>query len=164
MVLAGLAAVLAMLARAWLLPLLTARSWVRRQALPEVRVAAAPAEAGTGVAAAVDAGLADLDDADLDPRRAVIACWARLEQAAAAAGTPRHVGDSPTDLVTRLLADHAVSEELLAGLADLYRQARYARHDVREDMRTRARAALRRLHAGLAAPAHVAAAGDGDGS
>ena len=30
-----------------------------------------------------------------DPRRAVIACWVRLEQAAAAAGTPRQVGDSP---------------------------------------------------------------------
>src|SRR5690606_38054872 len=31
--------------------------------------------------AAVDAGLADLSDTDSDPRRAVIACWLRLEEA-----------------------------------------------------------------------------------
>jgi hypothetical protein len=54
--------------------------------------------------AALDAGLEELSDTDRDPRRAVIACWVRLEQAAAAAGTPRHPGDSPTDLVGRLLA------------------------------------------------------------
>ena len=59
------------------------------------------------VVAALDAGLADLSDTDADPRRAVIACWVRLEQAAAAAGTPAQPGDSPTDLVARLLHEHA---------------------------------------------------------
>ena len=58
--------------------------------------------------AALDAGLEELSDADRDPRRAVIACWVRLEQAAAAAGTPRHPGDTPTDLVGRLLAEQQV--------------------------------------------------------
>jgi hypothetical protein len=159
--LAGLAAVLVVLVRAWLLPLLTARSWVRRRALPVVRTAAAgPAGAGAEVAAAVDAGLTDLDDADLDPRRAVIACWVRLERAAAAAGTPRQAGDAPTDLVTRLLSGHAVSPDLLAGLADLYRRARYARHAVDADMRATARTALGRLQAELADPA--AAPGTGE--
>ncbi len=57
--------------------------------------------------AAVDAGLADLDDGD--PRAAVIACWVRLEEAAAAAGTPREPGDTPGELVLRLLAGHQVS-------------------------------------------------------
>ena len=47
-----------------------------------------PTSGRAEVVAAVDAGLLDLDDADPDPRRAVIACWVRLEQAAAAAGTP----------------------------------------------------------------------------
>ena len=44
--------------------------------------------------AALDAGLEELSDTDRDPRRAVIACWVRLEQAAAAAGTkvPRAEG------------------------------------------------------------------------
>jgi Domain of unknown function (DUF4129) len=105
------------------------------------------------VVAAVDAGLTDLSDADSDPRRAVIACWLRLEQAAAAAGTPRRIGDSPTDLVSRLLATHDVSADVLAALAEVYREARYATHPVDERMRTQARAALQRIRAELTAGA-----------
>ncbi len=100
------------------------------------------------VLAAVDAGLSDLDD-DRDPRRAVIACWVRLEQAAAAAGTPREPGDSPTDLVVRLLGAHQVSSPVLYRLADVYRLARYATHTVDSAMRDQARAALRQLRAEL---------------
>jgi hypothetical protein len=81
----------------------------------------------------------------------VIACWVRLEEAAAAAGTPRQPGDTPTDLVTRLLAEHRVSAALLARLAQVYRRARYATHSVDESMRGDARDALQRLRADLAA-------------
>jgi hypothetical protein len=123
-----------------------------------------PAE-GTAaeVVAALDAGLIDLSDADADPRRAVIACWVRLEQAAAAAGIPGQVGDTPTDLVTRLLRgspDSAVeagggpvivSADVLAAFAHVYREARYATHTVDERMRTQARSALTRLRAELTA-------------
>jgi len=103
------------------------------------------------VVAALDAGLIDLSDADLDPRRAVIACWLRLEQAAAAAGTPRKATDTPTDLVTRLLGEHNVSGDVLARFADVYREARYATHAVDERMREQARVALQRLRAELTA-------------
>lgn len=103
------------------------------------------------VVAALDAGLIDLSDADLDPRRAVIACWLRLEQAAAAAGTPRQATDTPTDLVTRLLGEHNVSGDVLASFADVYREARYATHTVDERMREQARFALQRLRAELTA-------------
>lgn len=105
------------------------------------------------VVAALDAGLVDLSDADSDPRRAVIACWLRLEQAAAAAGTPRQPTDTPTDLVTRLLAGHHISGDVLARFADVYREARYATHTVDERMRTQAREALQRLRAELTAGA-----------
>jgi Domain of unknown function (DUF4129) len=101
------------------------------------------------VIAAVDAGLSDLADDDRDPRRAVIACWVRLEQAAAAAGTPREPGDSPTDLVVRLLGAHQVSAQVLYALADVYRLARYATHTVDPTMRDQARSALRQLRAEL---------------
>jgi hypothetical protein len=101
------------------------------------------------VLAAVDAGLSDLDDDDRDPRRAVIACWVRLEQAAAAAGTPREPGDAPADLVVRLLGAHQVSAQVLYPLADVYRLARYATHTVDSGMRDQARAALRQLRAEL---------------
>lgn len=99
--------------------------------------------------AALDAGLEELSDADRDPRRAVIACWVRLEQAAAAAGTPRHAGDSPTDLVGRLLREQQVDAGVLAALLEVYRQARYATHTVDDQMRSRARSALERLRADL---------------
>ncbi|HWG98593.1 MAG TPA: DUF4129 domain-containing protein [Pilimelia sp.] len=105
------------------------------------------------VLAAVDAGLEELDDADADPRRAVIACWVRLEQAAAAAGTARGVADTPAELVGRLLTAHAVSADVLAALAAVYREARYATRPVTGATRDRARAALHRLRAELAAPA-----------
>jgi hypothetical protein len=103
------------------------------------------------VVAALDAGLIDLSDADLDPRRAVIACWLRLEQAAAAAGTPRQASDTSTDLVTRLLGEHHVSGDVLASFADVYREARYATHTVDERMREQARSALQRLRTELTA-------------
>jgi hypothetical protein len=122
----------------------------RKGSLPLEEEPASPAAARDKVLAAVDAGLSDLNDADADPRRAVIACWVRLEEAAAAAGTPRQPGDSPTDLVLRLLAAHQVSAPVLYPLADLYRLARYATHSVDTGMRDRARSALRQLRTELA--------------
>ncbi|MET7417716.1 DUF4129 domain-containing protein [Dactylosporangium sp. NPDC005555] len=107
-------------------------------------------DAGAEVLAAVDAGIVELSDTDTDPRRAVIACWVRLERAAAAAGTPRETGDSPTDLVTRLLAGHQVTRPTLEGLAVVYREARYATHPVDERSRRGAIEALRQLRTELA--------------
>ncbi|MEV4757443.1 DUF4129 domain-containing protein [Micromonospora sp. NPDC049559] len=110
------------------------------------------------VVAALDAGLVDLSDADADPRRAVIACWVRLEQAAADAGMPRRIGDTPTDLVSRLLRGGAgetggtptvVSADVLSDFAHVYREARYATHPVDERTRAQARSALTRLRAEL---------------
>jgi hypothetical protein len=94
------------------------------------------------VRAAVDEGLSDLDVSDTDPRRAVIACWARLEVAAEAAGTPREPGDTSTELVERLLTEHAITASVLAGFAEVYREARFATHVVDVQMREQARTAL----------------------
>lgn len=113
-------------------------------------------ETGTEVAAradvlaAVEAGLADLVDAERDPRAAVIACWLRLEEAAAAAGTPRLPSDSPADLVDRLLGSHRVARGTLTDLAEMYRVARYATtHIIDESMRQQAVAALERVRVEL---------------
>ncbi|GII24134.1 DUF4129 domain-containing protein [Planosporangium mesophilum] len=109
---------------------------VRSAPLVEARQAAA---AGTEeVVAALDAGLERLSDSDADPRRAVIACWVRLEEAAAAAGTPRHPDDTSTELVARLLGAHRVSRPALDEFAAVYREARYATHGVDERMRASA--------------------------
>jgi Domain of unknown function (DUF4129) len=121
---------------------------------------AAPVSAGR-VRAAIDQGLSELDEADADPRRAVIACWVRLERAAAGAGVPREPGDTSTDLVSRVLAGHAVSAEVLASFAELYREARFATtHGVDPSTRDRARSALRQLRAELG-PVRPAVPGGG---
>ncbi len=120
------------------------RAGRRAPAAPEPRTA-------EDLVAALDAGLEELSDTDRDPRRAVIACWVRLEQAAAAAGTPRHAGDSPTDLVGRLLREQRVDAGVLAALLEVYRQARYATRTVDDQMRLQARSALQRLRADLGA-------------
>src|SRR5262249_35437498 len=70
-------------------------------------------DVGRLVRAAVDEGLHGLDESDADPRRAIIACWVRLEQAAAAAGTSRAAGETSTDLVARVLAGHRVNADVL---------------------------------------------------
>ncbi|SDT70553.1 DUF4129 domain-containing protein [Actinoplanes derwentensis] len=108
-----------------------------------------PQRTADDLVAALDAGLEELSDTDRDPRRAVIACWVRLEDAAAAAGTPRHPGDSPTDYVGRLLAEQLVDAGVLAALLAVYREARYATHTVDDQMRQQARSALERLRADL---------------
>ncbi|MFR9776271.1 DUF4129 domain-containing protein [Micromonospora sp. MS34] len=118
------------------------------------------------VVAVLDAGLVELDDRDTDPRTAVIACWVRLEEAAEEAGVPRLAGDTPTDLVGRLLrGDPAAgvpaiaSADVLDGFAHVYREARYATHTVDGRMRDQARAALRRLRGELTS---LAAAGSAE--
>ncbi|MER7415292.1 DUF4129 domain-containing protein [Micromonospora peucetia] len=136
------------------------RGAIRRttRALPARRPRRTPEGTAREVAAALDAGLEDLDDRDTDPRTAVIACWVRLEEAAAGAGVPRLTGDTPTDLVIRLLrgdpsagVPSIVSGDVLAEFAHVYREARYATREVDERTRDQARAALRRLRGELTA-------------
>jgi len=128
---------------------------VRKAAVP-VLADDRPAPDPERVRAAVDAGLEELDEGDADPRRAIIACWVRLERVAAMAGTPRQPSDTATDLVLRLLDGHRVSAPVLGALAGLYREARYATHPVDERMRADARSALHRLRAELTASAGLA--------
>jgi hypothetical protein len=150
----GLAA-LALLALLVVLARRLLRDLARRRSakMPTGTGQASAAQTAQAVVDALDAGLVDLSDSDTDPRRAVIACWVRLEQAAAAAGMPRRVGDTPTDLVTRLLRDGTgvVSAEVLAAFAQVYREARYATRSVDEQMRAQARSALQRLRTELTA-------------
>lgn len=112
---------------------------------------AVPAVHAAEVAAALDAGLAELTDMDRDPRRAVIACWVRLEEAATAAGTPRQPSDAPGDYVLRLLSTQAVSRKVLDRFASVYRHARYGASPVDEAMRELAISSLSRLRTELTA-------------
>jgi uncharacterized protein DUF4129 len=101
------------------------------------------------LAAAVDEGLRELDQGG--PGDGVLASWVLLERAAAEAGTHRAAPDTPSELAARLLDRHSVSSGPLLRLADLYREARFSRHEVPEAARAEARAALEQLRAELAA-------------
>jgi hypothetical protein len=120
----------------------------RRRARP-VRFSPAVTAIPSDVVAALEAGIEELNDSDDDPRRAVIACWVRLERAAVSAGVTRTAADSPTDLVGRLLSTQRVDAGALAGLAAAYREARYATRTVDERMRRQAIESLQRLRADL---------------
>jgi hypothetical protein len=97
---------------------------------------------------AVDAGLRLLEDGG--PGEGVIACWVQLERAAAEAGTERALPETPSELAGRLIDRHDVSSGPLLRLAELYREARYSRHELPEAARGEARAALEQVRAELA--------------
>lgn len=95
---------------------------------------------------------ADLDAAP-DPREVVIACYARMEALAAAAGTPKRPPETPAELVGRLLAEQQVPEPAVRRLTALFEEARFSRHPIDEGMRTAARASLADVRALLGTPA-----------
>ncbi len=144
---------LAYLAFHWLRGLLTEP--VHEQAVGAPATQPGGAAAAQEVRDALQAGLADID-AGGDARRAVIACWLRLERVAAAVGTARLASDTPADLVSRLLSRYQVSREALEQLAEAYRRARYAPAEVGDDLLRVARRALRDVDAELAPLADAA--------
>ena len=101
------------------------------------------------LADAVAEGLRELDQGG--PGEGVVACWVQFERAAADAGTHRAAPDTASELVGRLIDRHPVSSGPLLRLADLYREARYSRHQLPESARTEARSLLEQLRAELEA-------------
>lgn len=117
----------------------------RRRALGEGR-------AGTEEALAeVLAGTLDDLRAERDPRRAVIAAYARMERALAASGLPRRRSEAPEEYLTRVLAAAPLSRDTAGRLTALFAWARFSGHDVRPEMRDEAIETLERVQAELAA-------------
>lgn len=83
------------------------------------------------------------------PRNAIVACWMRLEEAAAQAGLPRREWETSAEFTTRVIRSHLVGTTAIERLAALYREARFSRHPMREGDREAARQALETLHLGL---------------
>ena len=112
-------------------------AWRRQTAVeagPEAKVAKA-------LAAALDESLDDLR-AEADPRRAVIAAYARLERVLAAHRLPRRPSETPNELLARILPGLDVEQRSILRLTDLYTWAEFSHHDVDADMKTEAIAAL----------------------
>ena len=108
------------------------------------RTGAAPRLEGQTPASLEEVLAGTLDDlrAEPDPRRAVIAAYARLEQALSAAGHPRRRSDAPAEYLSRVLREAAVSPLPVARLTSLFARAKFSPHEVGEAMRVEAIDAL----------------------
>jgi len=101
------------------------------------------------------AGVLDetLDDllAEPDPRRAVIAAYARMERAFAAHGVPRRQFEAPHEYLGRVLAEATGGGRGAARLTALFERARFSPHEVDLAMKNDAIEAIQALQAELAA-------------
>jgi hypothetical protein len=76
--------------------------------------------------------------AEEDPRRAVIAAWARLERVLAAHGHARRAPEAPFEYAARAFAELGLAREALDGFAALYEWARFSVNQVTPGMREEA--------------------------
>jgi len=93
------------------------------------------------LASALDDSLDDLR-AESDPRRAVIAAYARLERVLGAHGLPRHESETPDELLTRILPGLDVERASIRRLTALFTWAKFSQHEVDHEMKDRAISAL----------------------
>ncbi len=85
-----------------------------------------------------------LDDIrrEVNPRRAVIAAYARMERVLRSYGLPRRDYEAPREYLARVLGDLHVREDAVGSLTDLFELARFSRHDIGLPMKERAISAL----------------------
>ena len=93
------------------------------------------------LAAALDNALDDLRG-ETDPRRAIIAAYARLERVLAANGIPRHASETSDEYLERVLHDLELRPEAIGRLTELFTQAKFSHHDVDSTMKESAIEAL----------------------
>jgi hypothetical protein len=90
----------------------------------------------------VDIGAARAALVGGNPRNAIVACWMQLERGAAAAGLPRGAAETSAEYVELVITASSVDPAPIRELAALYREARFSRHELGDDHRARAFAAL----------------------
>jgi predicted outer membrane lipoprotein len=132
-----LGAVAALLAAA---VLVVTALWLRHRR----RARAAPhdrAAAPSPLADAVAAGTAALG-ATAGAREAIIACYSAMEASLATAGSPRRAADTPEELLSRAEGDGIIRTPAARRLTALFREARFSPHELADDQRQAALAAL----------------------
>jgi hypothetical protein len=106
---------------------------------PQVRRSLLDARAarhGT-VAALVDESIDDLLS-ETDPRRAVIAAYARMERGLGSAGLARKPFEAPLEYLRRVLLDLQAGAQPVGRLTELFERAKFSRHDVGADAKDEA--------------------------
>ena len=98
-------------------------------------------ELAVELARALDDSLDDLR-AETDPRRAIIAVYARLERVLAANGVPRQPAETAQEYVPRVLGGLALDHRAVERLTDLFTRAKFSHHEVDTTMKEDAIRAL----------------------
>ena len=93
------------------------------------------------LAVALDDALDDLR-AEADPRRAIIAAYARLERVLAAHGFARRAAETPDEYLVRVLSSLNLTPDAVGRLTALFTQAKFSHHDVDSEMKESAIDAL----------------------
>jgi len=113
-------------------------------------------EAREAFAAALDETLDDLR-AEPDPRRAIIAAYARFERVLGAHGLPRGPSEAPEEYLGRALRRLDVDARSARRLTDLFEVAKFSQHHVDLGMKEEAIDALEQVRDELRAAAVAAA-------
>jgi len=111
-------------------------------------------EARQALLEAVEVGLDDLLR-EPDPRRAVIACYRRLEQVLGQHGLPRAPWQTPLEYLHAVLRRFHPPAMLLRGLTTLFELAKFSAHPLGKSEKDLAIAALREVKAALEEDHHV---------
>ena len=112
----------------------------------------------TELVAAMDESLDDLR-AEPDPRRAVIAAYARLERVLAGHRLPRRAAEAPLEYLARMLNDLSVRPEAARRLTNLFERAKFSQHAVGPEMKEEAISALETVRDDLLVAARARRAG-----
>jgi hypothetical protein len=88
-----------------------------------------------------------LDDlrAEADPRRAIIAAYARLERVLAANGIPRRASETSDEYLARVLNNLELDSGAVERLTALFTRAKFSQHDVDTAMKEEAIGALEQV-------------------
>ena len=126
------------------------------QLLSERRRRRPPRTPGERLVELLDDTLEDLER-EPDPRRAVIAAWARMERGLAAAGLPRRPAEAPFEYAGRVLESALARPASVHRLTGLFERAKFSRHAIDEADRDEAIAALRAVRREVAEALEAAA-------
>jgi Domain of unknown function (DUF4129) len=110
----------------------------------------ASAAATESLARAAELGLAEIGDLSREPREAIIACYAAMErELTRVPGAVPQDCDTPTEVLARAVAHHALHADSATRLVELFEEARFSPHVMTEAHRDMAVEVLRLVLADL---------------
>jgi hypothetical protein len=82
---------------------------------------------------------------EADPRRAIIAAYARMERVLAASGAPKRTTETADEYLARVLLELAPESDAVVRLTDLFSQAKFSHHEIDMTMKEEAIDALEQI-------------------